>query len=109
MENTEILESKNRRLLNQNRNIEIGKTEAEIRIKVKQLSRRIVTALIKSDLFTMLGEDNNLKPNRDSDEISDWEHFGLKSGLRNYGRLGRAFLKIHHSSNLNFANLSVAK
>ena len=47
-ENTDILESKNRKSSYQNRNIEIGITEAEIRIEAKQLSRKIVTALLHS-------------------------------------------------------------
>ena len=47
-DNTEILESKNRKLSYQNRNIEIGIIEAEIRIEAKQLSRKIVTALLHS-------------------------------------------------------------
>ena len=44
-ENTEILESKNRKSSYQNRNIEFGIIEAEIRIEAKQLSKKIVTAL----------------------------------------------------------------
>ena len=40
-----MFESENRKLSNQNRKIEIGIIEAEIRIEATQLTRRIVTAL----------------------------------------------------------------
>ena len=40
-----MFESENRKLSNQNRKIEIGIIEAELRIEATQLTRRIVTAL----------------------------------------------------------------
>ena len=40
-----MFESENRKSSNQNRKIEIGIIEAEIRIEATQLTRRIVTAL----------------------------------------------------------------
>ena len=42
----EMFESENRKLSNQNRKIEIGKIEAEIRIEATQLTKRIMTALL---------------------------------------------------------------
>ena len=42
----EMFESENRKSSNENRKIEIGIIEAEIRIEATQLTRRIVTALI---------------------------------------------------------------
>ena len=44
----EMSESENRKSSNQNRKIEIGIIEAEIRIRATQLTRRIVTALQRS-------------------------------------------------------------
>ena len=42
----EMFESENRKSSTQNRKIEIGIIEAEIRIEATQLTRRIVTALV---------------------------------------------------------------
>ena len=42
----EMFESENRKSSNENRKIEIGIIEAEIRIEATQLTRRIVTALL---------------------------------------------------------------
>ena len=41
-----MFESENRKLSKQNRKIEIGIIEAEIRIEATQLTRKIVTALV---------------------------------------------------------------
>ena len=45
-----MFESENRKSSNQNRKIKIGIIEAEIRIEATQLTRRILTALIQTQL-----------------------------------------------------------
>ena len=56
----EMFESEHRKSSNQNRKIEIGIIEAEIRIEATQLTRRIVTALVITHnhwhVFTWIGE-----------------------------------------------------
>ena len=51
----EMFESENRKSSNENRKIEIGIIEAEIRIEATQLTRRIVTALLQiMNLYLMI-------------------------------------------------------
>ena len=54
----EIFESETQKLSNQNRKIEIGIIEAEIRIEATQLTRRIVTAL-NSTLYWSVAEPSS--------------------------------------------------
>ena len=50
-----MFESENRKSSNENRKIEIGIIEAEMRIEATQLTRRIVTALLQiMNLYLMI-------------------------------------------------------
>ena len=57
----EMIESENRKTSNQNRKIEIGIIEAEIRIEATKLTKRIVTTLGRLNIGKLLfAESTNL-------------------------------------------------